>query len=442
MKRLNGIHGIAIVAAVFLMPILAAGALQSPYDFEHGTIAYTTSVASDAVAKLQARIDSGETKLQFDPQHGYLPALLSELRIPRTSQSLVFSKTSLQLFLISPETPRAIYFSDDLYVGAVQASPILEIAAMDPKLGAVFYTLPQKEEAKPQFQREFLACLLCHDTPVTNEVPGLMTLSVLTDRSGNAIPSAGTAPMSDRTPFKERFGGWYVTGTHGAQRMWGNLTVPVTKETIGDAKNYLKRLNLEPGANVTSLSSRFDTKPYLTPHSDIAAQLVMTHQTRIHNLLTRTRYDVAAAGSNQERIRQAVEPLVRGMLFVWEAGYDGPVAGTTTFAEDFAKLGPHDSKGRSLRELDLNKRLLRYPLSYLVYSEQFDSLQAPAREQFFRRVREILTGVDTSKDFANLSDADRQAILEILTDTKPEFAASISASSEGDISGSLWRRSR
>jgi len=134
MKRLKGIHGIAIVAAVFLMPILAAGALQSPYDFEHGTIAYTTSVASDAVAKLQARIDSGETKLQFDPEHGYLPALLNELRIPRTSQSLVFSKTSLQLFLISPETPRAIYFSDDLYVGAVQASPILEIAAMDPKL--------------------------------------------------------------------------------------------------------------------------------------------------------------------------------------------------------------------------------------------------------------------------------------------------------------------
>jgi hypothetical protein len=423
MKRLQGTHRVAIAALVLLAPVLAAEAFQSPYDFEHGTIAYTTSVPSDAIARLQSRIDSGETKLQFDPAHGYLPAVLQELKVPKTSQSLVFSKTSLQLFLISPDTPRAIYFSDDLYIGAVQASPILEIAAMDPKLGAVFYTLPQKETAKPQFQREFLACLLCHDTPVTNEVPGLMALSVLTDRSGNAIPSAGTAPMSDRTPFKERFGGWYVTGTHGTQRMWGNLTVPVTKETIGDPKTYLKRLNLEPGANVTSLASRFDTKPYLTPHSDLAAQLVMTHQTRIHNLLTRTRYDVAAAGSNQERIRQAVEPLVRGMLFVWEAGLDAPVSGTTTFAEDFARQGPHDRKGRTLRDLDLNKRLLRYPLSYLVYSEQFEGLQAPAREQFFRRVREILTGQDTSKDFSNLSETDRKAILEILTDTKPEFAA-------------------
>jgi hypothetical protein len=155
--------------------------------------------------------------------------------------------------------------------------------------------------------------------------------------------------------------------------------------------------------------------------------LVLTHQTRIHNLLTRTRYDVAAAGTNEERIRQAVEPLVRGMLFVWEAGFEEPVSGTTTFAADFAKVGPHDGKGRSLRELDLNKRLLRYPLSYLVYSEQFDALQAPARQQFFRRVREILTGADTSKDFSHLSEGDRKAILEILNDTKPEFAASTSA---------------
>ena len=78
----------------------------------------------------------------------------------------------------------------------------------------------------------------------------------------------------------------------------------------------------------------------------------------------------------------------------------------------------------SLRELDLNKRLLRYPLSYLVYSEQFDALQPSAKAQFFRRVRAILTGTDSNKDFSHLSDADRKAILEILTDTKPDFAAS------------------
>jgi hypothetical protein len=143
----------------------------------------------------------------------------------------------------------------------------------------------------------------------------------------------------------------------------------------------------------------------------------------MHNLITRTRFDVEAAKDDAERIRLAVEPLVRGMLFVWEAGLEGPVSGTTSFAADFAKSGPRDRQGRSLRELDLKTRLLRYPLSYLVYSEQFEGLQPAAKKQFFRRVREILTREDTNKDFANLSEADRQAILEILTDTKPEFAA-------------------
>ena len=410
------------VLVAFCIPALAVAALQSSFDFTHGSIAYTTAPLQDPISRLQERIDSGEVKLTFDPQHGYLPSLLDSLKIPRSSQTLVFSKTSLQLFLISPKTPRAIYFNDNVYIGAVQSSPILEVASMDPKLGAVFYTLPQKQSDKPQFQREFLACLLCHDTSVTNDVPGLMTLSVLTDRDGNAIPAAGTAPMSDRTPFKERFGGWYVTGTHGNQVHWGNLTVPVSKETIGDAKAYLRKLNLGAGSNVTSLESLFDTKPYLSAHSDLAALLVMTHQTRIHNSITRTNYEVQQAGDDSEKIRVAVEPLLRAMLFVWEAEFESPVAGTTSFAADFAKRGPHDRYGRSLTELDLSKRLLKYPLSYLVYSEQFDALPPLAKAQFFRRVRDVLTAVEPERDFAHLSKADRIAILEILSDTKPEFA--------------------
>jgi hypothetical protein len=425
MTKMRWFSKLAILAVLLLPAALAAlqSPQQSPYDFDHGIVRYTSSPTSDPITRLQQRINSGETKLKFDPERGYLPALLNELRIPASSQSLVFSKSSLQLFLIAPENPRAIYFNDDVYLGFVKSGPVMEVASMDPKLGALFYTLPQKESPKPQFQREFLACLLCHDTPVTNEVPGLMALSVLTDRDGNVIPAAGTAPMSDRTPFKERFGGWYVTGTHGAQQHWGNLTVAANKETIGDAKAYIRRLNLAPGANVTSLETRFDTKPYLTPHSDVVALMVLTHQTRIHNIITRTRFDMEAAGDNKERIRVAVEPLVRGMFFVWEAGFESPVAGTTTFVSEFPKAGPHDRDGRSLRDLDLNKRLFKYPLSYLIYSEQFNGLQPAAREQFFRRVNEILTSPEPGRDFSHLSEADRRAIREILADTKPEFVA-------------------
>jgi hypothetical protein len=299
----------------------SGGSGQSPqglYDFDHGRIGYTTSPTSDPITRIQKRIDSGDLKLKFDKEHGYLPALLEELQIPRSSQTLVFSKSSLQLFLIAPDNPRAIYFNDDVYVGSVQASPILEIASMDPKLGALFYTLPQKDAEKTSVSKRILACLLCHDTPTTNEVPGLMTLSVLTDRDGNVIPAAGTAAMSDRTPFKERFGGWYVTGTHGAQQHWGNLTASANKESIGDAKAYVRRLNLSQGANVLDLTPRFNTKPYLTPNSDIAALMVMTHQTRLHNVMTRTRFDVEFAGDDAEKIRIAVEPLVRNMFFVWK----------------------------------------------------------------------------------------------------------------------------
>src|SRR5262245_48327586 len=168
-----------LTLAVVLPATVATGVQSQPpaqslYDFDHGVVRYTTAPASDAISKIQARIDSGDLKLKFDSQLGYLPGLLDELRIPRTSQSLVFSKTSLQLFLIAPDNPRAIYFNDDVYIGSVQASPILEVASMDPKLGAIFYTLPNKEKAdKPEFQREFLACLLCDDTPGTNEVTGL-----------------------------------------------------------------------------------------------------------------------------------------------------------------------------------------------------------------------------------------------------------------------------
>src|SRR5678815_5449719 len=117
---------ITITAIAVFVPVLAVAALQSPFDFDHGKIAYTTTPPSDAIANLQTRINSGEVKLKYDSEHGYLPALLNELKIPRTSQTLVFSKTSLQLFLIAPDTPRAIYFNDNLYVGSVQSSPILE----------------------------------------------------------------------------------------------------------------------------------------------------------------------------------------------------------------------------------------------------------------------------------------------------------------------------
>ena len=116
-----------------------------------------------------------------------------------------FSKTSFQFTLIVPSQPRALYFNDEVYVGHVQGSHLLEFASVDPKLGAVFYTLDEEKPGKPRFQREVYFCLICHDSAtITGGVPGFMTLSVLPDKNGNAIRSAGANAMSDQTPFNER----------------------------------------------------------------------------------------------------------------------------------------------------------------------------------------------------------------------------------------------
>lgn len=429
---MRAISAIGWLVVALTLPLIGIAAMQDPSDFEHGVVRYASTTPADPVARLQQRLDEGVARLTFDERLGYLPAVLEELKIPRSSQGLVFSKTSLQLVQISPAAPRALYFNDDVYVGAVQGGALMEIAAVDPRIGAVFYSLAQDPEVKPRFQREFFTCLFCHDSAATAGVPGFTLLSVLTDDKGAAIPAAGTVAMSDRTPFTERWGGWYVTGTHGDQRHWGNLTSSHKPDSLRDPKAFIASLNLDAGANLKSLRNRFDSSAYLTEHSDIVALTVLTHQTRTHNLITRANYDVQTAlhddassprpEATRARVVTAVEPLLRAMLFASEAPLRAPIAGTTTFASDFTAHGPRDSRGRSLRDFDLQTRLFKYRMSYLIYTDAFDALPQPARDYFYARLLEILDGRDRTREFSTIPADEKQAIFEILRETKPEFA--------------------
>ena len=414
-------------AALALSAAFAAGASQLPNAAEHPSIAYSTSTPTDAVAKLQERMDAGEVTLEFDEARGYLPAVLRQLEIPVSSQMLVFSKTSLQLDRIAPWSPRALYFNDDVYVGWVQGGPIMELASVDPKLGTVFYTIRQDPAGKPRFEREGHTCLVCHDSSsVTGGVPGLIVRSVMPDRYGYGITPIGRSVTTDQSPIGERWGGWYVTGTHGDQQHMGNVIVPALAHEIGNVKSYLAKTPPPPAGNVTSLEDRFDTSAYLTEHSDLVALMVLSHQAYIHNLITVANY---AARRGTDDIAAAAEPLVRALFFSRAADWNGAMKGTSGFAAEFAARGPRDGNGRSLRDLDLETRLFRYPLSYLIYSESFDALPAAAREYVYRRIREVLTGADAGKDFAHLTDVDRRAILQILEETKPAFRASTSTES-------------
>jgi hypothetical protein len=411
------------VSALIVVALAGLVAAQMKPLAEHSGIEYSTTAPTDAVAALQQKIDAGTLKLEFDPEHGYLPAVLNALKVPVASQGLVFSKTSLQLDRIAPWTPRAIYFNDDVYVGWVQHGPIMEVATADPKLGAVFYTLDQHPADHPKFERQTQLCLVCHDSqPITGGVPGFIMRSVYADRYGYAIPTARAVVTTDQTPLDRRWGGWYVTGTVGAQEHLGNVIAPVTSHEIPNVSSYEAKVDLAANANVTDLSPLFNTKPYLASSSDAVALLVLAHQTHIHNLITIAGYD-ARTGSPDQQIIGAADRLVKGMLFSKEIELTAPVKGTSDFAAEFVKQGPRDHEGRSLRDLDLTHRVFKYPLSYLIYSDSFDALPDVVKNRVYQRLDDILSGKDQSGDFADLSEADRKAILEILQDTKPDFTA-------------------
>ena len=389
------------------------------YDAEYPTIPYATGRRADAVAALIERMDRGEAKLDYHPVRGYLDSLLAALDIDPSSQMLVFSQTSLQSRLIEPRTPRAIYFNDDVYVAFVQGAPI-EIASLDPSLGPVFYLLEQDGGQEPRFGAELGRCLSCHDSYslTGGGVPRFIVGSGYTGTTGMLVSHEGWILITDRTPLKSRWGGWYVTGQHGEQAHLGNVIIKTLYDF--DRLEELRRGNLE------TVDGLFDVRPYLTNKSDIVALLVFQHQADVQNLITRLRYDALTPSDSQaELVAETTERLLRTMLFVDAVEYTAPISGEPKFAEQFAARGVRDPVGRSLRDFDLTRRLFRYPLSYVIYSQAFDALPAEVQRSFYARLDDVLTGRDAGEDFAHLSAADRTAIREILLATKPEFAASI-----------------
>jgi hypothetical protein len=419
-----------LLALLFLvLPTIA----RAEDDFERAPIHYSKATPNTAIARLQAQLDAGKLLLPFHKDHGHLPAVLQALKVPESSQVLVFSKTSLQRSRISPKAPRALYFNDEMYIGFCQAGQVLEINAVDPKLGSVFYTLDQQEADRPKFVRQTEACMLCHASSQTKNVPGHIIRSVFPDRGGEALLSLGTVRVDQTTPLDRRWGGWYVTGTHGKQMHLGNLIVSNRNDRAIIANN-------PDGQNITSLKNFLDPSAYLTPHSDIVALMVLEHQAEAHNLLARAGiqttlalHDLALLNkelghapdyyseTTDRRIKSVADPLVRYLLFSGEAKLTDKIQGTSTFAGDFAKKGPRDAKGRSLREFDLERRLFKYPCSYLIYSEAFEQLPKTVKAFVYQQMHDVLTDHHYGGGFGHLSAGDRQAILEILRDTKKDL---------------------
>lgn len=407
--------GLAVASSAF-----TAGQTQEAWGGvlnEHPGIQYASRPTTDRVAKLNQALTQGARSLQRDSRTGYLLSILEALGVPVESQLLVFSKTGVQRAYTSPRNPRAIYFAESVVVGYVPGAPVVELAAHDRQQGVVFYTLDQAAVA-PVFTRG-TTCLTCHISASTLNVPGMIVRSNTVGDDGNVMPQLGRNDVNHQTTHPDRWGGWFVTSEGTAARYSqrahaGNIT-------------FSGRGNTSSQVFVDWLDSSPETRGYLSSSSDIVALLAFDHQMHAINLLTRLNWESRVASSDGDAsvsdgtVRRLVNELADYFLFVGEAPPSVPLTPRQGFAEHLESRTPKDRQGRSFGQLDAVNRLLRYPCSYMVYSEAFDGLSPAVKEAVYRRMLVILSGNDTRSAYTRLTPGDRRAILEILRDTKPDF---------------------
>jgi len=407
---------------------------QSTPEYELPPINYSATAPSNRVTALQGVIDEGRLTLHGSTEQATLRRCLDALGVSVDTQVLVFSKTSLQRKRITPQNPRAIYFADDAYVGWVPGG-LTEVALSDPGLGLAFYQLDARDPTRPlRFERD-AECLSCHGGSLTRNWPGVMVRSVVPDPTGEPITAAGSHLITHESPIADRWGGWYVTGQHGGERHLGNA--------FAQAGGHTVTLDRESGANVTDLNRFFRTDRYLAADSDIVALMVLEHQVMVHNRLVQgglrvrkwTHYQAQLAkelgespsaeptGTARRVIESEAERILEALLFVNEAPLPTEgIKGSDKFVAAFGKNRRADTEGRSLKDFDLRTRVFRYRCSYMIYSQAFDDLPVVLRHRVAQRMREVLTASEPPKPYRHLAASERQAIREILSQTKPEFA--------------------
>lgn len=311
-----------VLALLFICQAqLATAQVNVRINIEEPPINYFQTADDNRISRLMEKLKSKELTLTYSTEQGYLQSILAALDISVSSQTLVLSKTSLQVQHISPRNPRAIYFNDDTYVGWVRGSTLMEISTADPRLGTAFYTVDMPSW-RPKFVRAGYDCLGCHVSSMTQGIPGHAMRSVEVDFDGTISLNGKALITDDVSHFSDRWGGWYVTGTHGEMRHRGNRV------------HRANTLNFPDNGNRENLLDSFDTQDYLSSQSDIVALMVLGHQTNMHNSFARSdfiarklQYDHALLANDErsasekeyrEQLRQIAQDLVDQMLFCQE----------------------------------------------------------------------------------------------------------------------------
>lgn len=403
----------------FLACLQPLGATElDPLDFTAPPHRYHERIPNDPFTRLKGRLESGEVPLDRSSELGFLRSLLRVLGIPESSQLLVFSTTSLQLGLISPSNPRALYFNEDTYVGWVPGGRI-EIVSIDPELGAIFYIFDIPRDSAPIRAERSGRCMNCHAGEDAGFVPGLVVKSVLPGPSGGSLDSFRLVPAGHAVPFETRFGGWHLTGANGFSNHWGNLTGRLQEGTLVRIPN--------------PLGDRFRLDRYPVPTSDFVAHCVHEHQIGYFNRAIAAGYRVRTylqtdgsllKPAHQREVDANAEELVRYLLLADEAPFPSAAIRNDTssgYRRDFAQQHRVASGAASLKDLDLTTHLFRHHCSYLIHSAQFQSLPALLRDAVIERIRGALRETDPDSKMAPIDDEERRFLRTFLSHTVPGF---------------------
>lgn len=418
---------IATIVAVLsggVPPRVAAGETSVPAptdraadyrEFDQPPHRYFERTPTDRFSRMKADLEAGRIPLDRSSEKAFLTGLLEYLGVPATSQMLLFSTTSLQLSRIHPGNPRALYFSDDLYLGFIPGGR-LEVVALDPELGAVFYIFDIPRGDEPIRVERSARCMNCHAGDDTGHVPGLVIQSVVPGPSGGSLDAFRRGQSGHGVPLEQRFGGWYVTGAGDFTNHWGNaLGRFVEGEVV--------RIPTFPDA-------RIRPERYPLPTSDLLPQLIHEHQVGFVNRAVeagyRARTHLHTDGSrltaaHARELEEQAEILTRYLLFRDEVPLPpGGVSGDSAFRRDFAR-GGRVVDGMSLRDLDLQTRLLRHRCSYMIHSPVFEGLPSVVKDRVLQRLASALDPGGEDPVSRHLPAAEREVLRRILRATLPGF---------------------
>lgn len=401
---------VRLLAIVLLCALVLENArAEEPMGIEDPAHGYYTALPADRFTRFNAELVAGRKTLGTGDELTILRTLLKELEIPVSSQMLVYSVTSLQKNLISPRRPRALYFNDDTYVAYVPGGRV-EVISLDPALGSIFYISDRVMPGRTPVMRRSEECMNCHELHYLNNIPALVVESVVPGMTGGGEKAFRREQSGHGIPLDLRFGGWHLTGIGGTfPANWSNKIIERKYGVANEIAN-------PPGL-------LWDARNYLLPTSDALPQLLHEHQVGFANRATHATYQMrvllrqADSAARRAQVESLAKPLVRYLLFADEVPLPaGSVLGNPEYLQAFAANRKPDPGGRSLKDLDLKTRLLRYRCSYMIYSPVFAGLPVELKNSVYRQLSAALVE-PAPAEYAYLKRDEKIAIVSILKST-------------------------